>query len=90
MKLCDNNYISQRHPILEEEVGGAPSGGGRGNGGSEAVPRGEQQAQGIYSLVGHLYHFLDGRVASHHEVFRVLLHFDTFQPLGHRTEGDAL
>lgn len=25
MKFCDNNCISQRHPILEEEVGGAPS-----------------------------------------------------------------
>lgn len=49
-----------------------------------------QSHQGVYSLVGHLYHLLDGRVASHHEVFRVLLHLDALQPLGHRTEGDSL
>ena len=42
------------------------------------------------SLVGHLHHLLDGRVAGRQEVLSVLLHLDGFQPLGHRAEGHTL
>lgn len=42
------------------------------------------------SLVGHLYHLLNGRVAGCQEVLCVLLHLDGLEPLGHGAEGHPL
>lgn len=45
---------------------------------------------GLDSLIGHLHHLLDGRVARRQEVLCVLLHLDGLEPLGHCAEGHPL